>query len=63
MNTKEQKLINARVEADREWAEANRKRAEASRERVEAHCKWNEANRELQKYHESKKAQQEGVGK
>ena len=43
---KEQKLIEARDEADRKWAEARREWVEAKRgEWVEAHREWVDADR------------------
>ena len=71
MDTKEQKLIEARDvaycewneadsdkdDAGRNWDEAHRNLVEANRNLVEAKRKWVEAHRKLRKYRDSKAQQ------
>ena len=59
MNPKEQKLIDALVEADCKLVEAYHKRDEAKYKWDETGRKWAEAYRKLWKYRENK-AQQGG---
>jgi len=62
MDPKEQKLMDARDEADRKWDEADRKKVEAYREWAEADIKRDETFRKLRKYRESKAQQGGKVG-
>jgi len=59
MDTKEQKLIDARDEAHREWDKADCEWDKADCKRCKADHKWDEADRELREYRESE-AQQGG---
>ena len=53
-DAKEHELIDARDEADCEWAKAYREMAEAYRKRCEADRKRDDADSKLRKYRESK---------